>query len=128
MNLGGKIFHAAFNIVYGSKLTDPTTMYKVFLRSCLQGVAFESNRFDFDYELVAKLIRLGYMPLEVPVSYLSRGFEAGKKVNVLRDPFMWVWSILKFRFKKIERIPGQQMSLKTAQAMPKANHASVEFN
>lgn len=25
-------------------------------------------------------------------------------VNILRDPFMWLWAILKFRIKKIDRI------------------------
>jgi glycosyltransferase involved in cell wall biosynthesis len=104
MNLGGSLFHAFFNMTYGVKLTDPTTMYKVFLRSCIQGISFESNRFDFDFELVAKLIRLGFNPLEVPISYVSRGFEKGKKVNMLRDPFTWVWSILKFRIKRIKRM------------------------
>ncbi len=102
MNLGGFLFHTGFNILYGVKLTDPTTMYKVFLRKCIDGVVFECNRFDFDFELVAKLIRLGYPPLEVPVSYKSRGFEKGKKVNIFRDPFMWVKSIVKYRFKPIQ--------------------------
>jgi glycosyltransferase involved in cell wall biosynthesis len=110
MNLGGSLFHTGFNWLYGSKLTDPTTMYKVFLRSCIHGIAFECNRFDFDFELVAKLIRLGFTPLEVPVSYQSRGFEKGKKVNILRDPFMWVWSIVKFRFKKIKRLSRAELN------------------
>jgi glycosyltransferase involved in cell wall biosynthesis len=101
MNLGGSLFHLFFNILYGTNLTDPTTMYKVFLRSCVEGIQFESNRFDFDFELVAKLIRSGHAPLEVPVSYHSRGFEKGKKVNILRDPFMWVWAIIKFRLSPI---------------------------
>lgn len=105
MNLGGKFFHTLFNFVYRVNLTDPTTMYKVFLKKCIDGVAFESNRFDFDFELVAKLIRLGYIPLEVPISYKSRGFAKGKKVQVFRDPFMFLWVIFKFRFKRIQRLP-----------------------
>ncbi len=105
MNLGGKFFHTLFNIIYQVKLTDPTTMYKVFLRKCIDGVAFESNRFDFDFELVAKLVKLGYIPLEVPISYKSRGFEKGKKVQLFRDPFMFLWVILKFRIKRIQRVP-----------------------
>jgi glycosyltransferase involved in cell wall biosynthesis len=104
MNLGGFLFHTGFNILYGVQLTDPTTMYKVFLKKCIQDVVFECNRFDFDFELVAKLIRLGHIPMEVPVSYKSRGFEKGKKVNILRDPFMWIKSIIKFRFKKIQKV------------------------
>lgn len=101
MNVGGRIFHTLFNTIYGTRLTDPTTMYKVFFRSCLFGVHLESNRFDFDFELVAKLIRLGYYPAEVPVSYQSRSFKQGKKIDALRDPLMWVWAIFKFRYSRI---------------------------
>jgi hypothetical protein len=57
-----------------------------------------------DFELVAKLIRTGHTPLEVPVSYVSRGFDQGKKVQILRDPLTWVWAIVRFRFIKIEKI------------------------
>ena len=98
LNLGGTLFHALFNFMYGTKLSDPTTMYKVFRRSCIDGVLFEANRFDFDFELVAKLIRLGNIPIEVPVSYVSRGFEEGKKVSIWRDPFTWVRAIIRYRY------------------------------
>ena len=37
-------------------------MYKVFRRECIDGLTFSSNRFDFDWELVAKLIRRGHVP------------------------------------------------------------------
>lgn len=117
MNFGGTLFHTMFNLVYGTKLTDPTTMFKVFRRDCIRGVVFQSNRFDFDYELVAKLIRLGFQPLEVPVSYTSRGFEAGKKISIFRDPFTWVAAIIKFRFTRIRRISAdeqKQLSQKIA--------------
>jgi glycosyltransferase involved in cell wall biosynthesis len=106
LNFGGTLFHALFNIVFGTKLTDPTTMYKVFRRSCIEGVLFEANRFDFDYELTGKLIRLGHVPVEVPVSYTSRGFEEGKKIRILRDPFNWVSAILRHRFSKLHEHPG----------------------
>ena len=106
MNVGGRIFHAYFNLVYSTQLTDPTTMYKVFRRSCLQNIFLESNRFDFDFELTAKLIRLGFPPLEVPVSYRSRSFRDGKKINGFRDPFMWIWAIFKFRWSKLRRVPS----------------------
>ncbi|MGZ3689611.1 MAG: glycosyltransferase family 2 protein, partial [Bdellovibrionota bacterium] len=101
LNFGGFFFHTFFNILYGQRLTDPTTMFKVFRRSCVQGMEFVSDRFDFDFEIVAKLIRSGYSPVEVPVSYSSRGFEEGKKIRVFRDPLTWVWAILRFRFARI---------------------------
>jgi glycosyltransferase involved in cell wall biosynthesis len=101
MNFGGVLFHAFFNMVYRQKLTDPTTMFKVFERECIRKLRFESNRFEFDFELVAKLIRAGYTPFEVAVSYNSRGFEEGKKVRPFRDPLRFVWAILRFRFVPI---------------------------
>ena len=104
-NFGGAFFHWFFNFVYRVKLTDPTTMFKVFRTTCIQNVKFESNRFDFDFELVAKLVRLGFIPLEVPVSYRSRSHTEGKKVSLLRDPWTYLYAIIKFRITRIQRIP-----------------------
>lgn len=109
MNMGGSFFHWFFNKVYHCKLTDPTTMFKVFKTSCIERVEFESNGFNFDFELVAKLIRLGFTPMEVPVSYQSRSFEEGKKVSFWIDPFKYAAAIVKFRLKPIKRIPVNQM-------------------
>ncbi len=103
MNVGGLLFHTLFNLVFGVKLSDPTTMYKVFRRSCLENFDLVSNRFDFDFELLGKLIRSGYHPLEIPVSYSSRGFEDGKKIQIFRDPWTWVVAIFKFRFCPISK-------------------------
>jgi glycosyltransferase involved in cell wall biosynthesis len=104
LNLGGVFFHGIFNLLYGQSLTDPTTMYKVFRRRCVEKLHFEAERFDFDFELVAKLIRAGFIPFEVPVSYNSRGFEEGKKIRVFRDPFTWLRAIIKFRFSPLYEI------------------------
>lgn len=97
MNAGGLLFHALFNTLFGVRLSDPTSMYKVFRSDCLRGLSFSCNRFDFDYELLGKLLRAGYRPLEVPVSYQSRGFDQGKKIRIFRDPVTWVYAILKCR-------------------------------
>lgn len=90
MNLGHLFFTGLFNVVYGTRLRDPFTMYKVFRRECLSGLTFEANRFDFDWELMGKLVRAGYVPLEIPVNYSSRSFSEGKKVSFWRDPLTWL--------------------------------------
>ena len=79
LNLGHIFFTILFNLLYGQNLSDPWTMYKVFRRDCLYGLQFECNRFDFDVELMAKLVRKGYIPVEIPVNYKSRSFSEGKK-------------------------------------------------
>jgi glycosyltransferase involved in cell wall biosynthesis len=119
MNFGGSLFHFFFNRVYRVNLTDPTTMYKVFRRRCIEGVRFESSRFDFDFELVAKLIRLGYLPLEVPVSYKSRGFAAGKKIRIFWDPMTYVVAIIKFRLKRIRRFSENEKQVLISQTLQK---------
>jgi hypothetical protein len=103
MNLGGRLFHGFFNALFSTHITDPTSMYKVFRADCLEGLRFECNRFDFDFELLGKLLRAGFIPFEVPVSYESRGFDEGKKIRMLRDPATWVLAILKTRFTSVRR-------------------------
>jgi hypothetical protein len=51
--------------------------------------------------LVMKLVRKGYVPLEIPVNYASRSFSEGKKVSFVRDGLTWVWTILRFRIGAI---------------------------
>jgi hypothetical protein len=101
MNLGHLFFTGLFNVVYGQRMSDPFTMFKVFRRDCIDGVAFECNRFDFDWELVAKLVRRGYAPVEIPVNYASRSFTEGKKVAFFRDPLTWIRACIKYRFVKV---------------------------
>jgi SAM-dependent methyltransferase len=100
-NFGHQLFTSLLNIIYGQRLKDPFTMYKVFRRDCLYGLSLEANRFDFDFELVIKLVRKGYHPTEIPINYNSRSFKEGKKVRVFRDPLTWIWALIKYRFADI---------------------------
>lgn len=98
INVGGKFFTMLFNILYGVSLTDPATMYKVFRRSCMEGIHWKCNYFDLDWEMVAKLIRKGFIPMEVAVSYASRSTAQGKKIRFWRDGTTVFLAILRFRW------------------------------
>jgi glycosyltransferase involved in cell wall biosynthesis len=100
LNCGHWFFTFLVNILYGVWLRDPFTMYKVFNAKCISGMDFVCNRFDFDYELLIKLIRRGYKPLEIPVNYNSRSFADGKKVTMFGDPLTWLVALVRFRFSK----------------------------
>jgi hypothetical protein len=100
-NAGHVFFLALFNFMYRQRLKDPFSMFKVFRRDCLYGLTFECNRFDFDFEIVIKMLRKGYRPLELPVNYRARSPSEGKKVSVLRDPVTWIRALLKFRFGRL---------------------------
>jgi glycosyltransferase involved in cell wall biosynthesis len=102
MNLAHWAFTGLFDAAYGVRLRDPFTMYKVFRRECVDGLRLVSNRFDFDWELVGKLIRRGYRPVEIPVRYQARSFEGGKKIRFFRDPPTWISACVRFRFAPLE--------------------------
>ena len=103
VNAAHWVFTWLFNVTYGTRLRDPFTMYKVFRTECIEGVEFVADRFDFDWELAAKLVRLGYAPIEIPVAYNARSFHGGKKVRFFRDPPTWIAACLRFRFCSLPR-------------------------
>lgn len=98
LNAGHWFFTVCLNVSLGIWLKDPFTMYKVFRRDCLDGLTFECNRFDFDWELLIKLVRRGHRPIEIPINYESRSFKEGKKVTYIRDPLTWLLALVKYRF------------------------------
>jgi len=98
LNLAHWTFAGLINVSLGIWLHDPFTMYKVFRRDCLEGLHLTCNRFDFDWELLIKLIRKGYRPVEIPITYRSRSFEEGKKISMFRDPLTWIVAWGKSRF------------------------------
>ena len=102
VNAGHWFFTTLINLLFLQRLRDPFTMFKVFRRDCLFGLEFECNRFDFDYELLIKLIRKGYRPIELAVNYRSRSYKEGKKVRMLRDPLSWLAVLAWLRCVKID--------------------------
>jgi glycosyltransferase involved in cell wall biosynthesis len=101
MNFGGVFLHKFFNILYGTDISDPTTMYKLFTRDLYEKVTLTGNYFELDWEIVSKFVRLGYLPVEIPVRYESRGLKAGKKVRLYRDVPKWLYMIISCRFAPI---------------------------
>jgi glycosyltransferase involved in cell wall biosynthesis len=99
-NMAHWVFTGLLNVSLGVRMTDPFTMFKVFRRNCLNGLVLECNRFDFDWELVIKLVRAGYKPLEIPVYYKSRDFKEGKKVDMWKDPPLWLKAWWKYAVLK----------------------------
>jgi len=98
LNIGGFIYTTLFNLLYFTWLTDPATMFKVFKSECIKDINFKSDYFDLDWEIVAKLVKTGYKPIEIPVVYHSRSVKEGKKIRFFRDGFLVFFAIIKFRF------------------------------
>lgn len=98
MNIGHIVLTGLINIGCGTKLKDPFTMFKIFRRECLYGLSFDGNRFEIDWEILIKLIRKGFIPLEIPVSYSSRGMKEGKKIRIFKDPILCLMGFIKYNY------------------------------
>jgi Glycosyl transferase family 2 len=101
LNVAHVLLASLINVLYGQNMKDPFTMFKVFRRDCLYGLEFECNGFDFDHELVIKLVLKGYRPLEIPVNYCARSFSQGKKIRLFRDPPALIAADLKYRLQRL---------------------------
>ena len=95
--LGNKFLTLTTNLLYRSHLSDMETCYKLFRTDILKTIKFHSNRFDFEPEITAKLLRRGIKIIEVPISYIGRQFAEGKKIT-WRDGFTALWTLIKYRF------------------------------
>lgn len=97
LDLANRLLTVATNVLYNARLTDMETCYKAFRADVLKSMRIRSDRFDFEPEITAKVLRGRYRVVEVPISYERRGYESGKKIR-LRDAFMAVRALVRFRF------------------------------
>jgi glycosyltransferase involved in cell wall biosynthesis len=86
------------NLLYQTSITDMETCYKVFPRKTIQSIKIECNRFNFEPEITAKLLKRKLRILEVPISYAGRNFKEGKKIT-WRDGISALWTLAKYRFR-----------------------------
>jgi glycosyltransferase involved in cell wall biosynthesis len=86
------------NLLYRTTISDMETCYKLFPAEVIKSVKIESNRFNFEPEITAKILKKQLRIVEVPIHYHGRSFLEGKKIT-WRDGFSAVWTLLKFRFK-----------------------------
>ena len=100
MNIAQLGFARLFNVLYQQRVTDVATMFKVFRPECIEGAEFVAERFNFDIELACTIVMNGYSPMEVPVNYIARGFDEGKKVEFRRDFFPVVLMFFRCRFRR----------------------------
>lgn len=96
--IGNKALNLITNILYNTILTDMETGYKAFRREIIQGIKIECERFNFEPEITAKVLRRGYRIYEVPISYAGRDADEGKKLNIWKDGPEALWALIKYRF------------------------------
>ncbi len=94
---GNRLLTFLTNLLFGVALTDMETCYKLIPADLIKKINIKSNRFNFEPEITAKILRLGYKIKEVPISYAGRNVHEGKKIT-WRDGFSALATLVRFRF------------------------------
>jgi glycosyltransferase involved in cell wall biosynthesis len=95
--LGNKGLTFLTNFLYNSWISDMETCYKAMRTDIMRSLNLESNDFRLEPEITAKVLRKGYRIYEVPVSYLGRTYEEGKKMRPSQG-FYAIFALLRYRF------------------------------
>jgi glycosyltransferase involved in cell wall biosynthesis len=94
---GNRFVTLTTNILYGTRLTDMETCYKVWKAPIIKKMTIRSCRFEFEPEVTAKTLKAGYKILEKPITFNGRKHGQGKKIS-WRDGFPAIWALVKYRF------------------------------
>lgn len=94
--VGNKLVTYVVRVLYKTTLSDVYTCYKMFRRTCLEHMRFDSDGFEFDAEMLAKFLRQDLVVYEVPVAYYGRSYAEGKKIRWHHTGKV-LWNFLKYR-------------------------------
>jgi glycosyltransferase involved in cell wall biosynthesis len=97
--LGNLFLNLLTNVLYNTTMTDMETCFKAVRADVLKSLRLESNGFDIEPEITAKLFKRGARVYEVPITYEGRGYDEGKKIS-WRDGFPALWTLVKYRFRE----------------------------
>jgi glycosyltransferase involved in cell wall biosynthesis len=97
--LGNKVMTLCLNLLYGSRVTDSYTCYKLLPTKDFQALNLISRGFELEAEICAKCIKRGIKIREIPITYQPRTIEEGKKINA-NDAWKGMVTMLKLRLRK----------------------------
>lgn len=94
--LGVWVLNVAVHLLYGLRVTDEATCYKLFRTADLRRMDLTCEGFEFCPEVTAKAARLGLSILEIPIRYQPRSIREGKKIR-WRDAIIALKTLWRFR-------------------------------
>ena len=95
--LANKFLSFLTRLLFGTYITDMETCYKAFKTSVVKDIVIKSNRFDFEPEITAKILKKGVRFLEYPITYNGRTNSEGKKIG-WKDGVHAIFTLFKYRF------------------------------
>ncbi len=94
--VGNKGLTFLTNFLFNCWISDMETCYKVMRTDVMRSLNLVSNDFRIEAEITSQIVRKGYRIYEVPISYLGRTYEEGKKMHP-KYGFLTVWALLRLR-------------------------------
>lgn len=94
--IANKLLNLMINVMYDAILSDMETGYKLIPTELLRSINLSENDFRIEPEITCKLLKRRAKIMEVPISYVARTYEEGKKIG-WEDAFKAVWTIFKLR-------------------------------
>ncbi|HYN08258.1 MAG TPA: glycosyltransferase family 2 protein [Vicinamibacterales bacterium] len=79
--VANRVLTTLTNILFGSRLTDMETCYKIMRTDVARSLDLQCHRFDIEPEITAKLLLAGHAIIERPVAFNPRTRAAGKKID-----------------------------------------------
>ena len=95
--VANKILTLMTNIMTNLNMTDMETGYKLFKKDVIKSIEIKEKSFGVEPEITVKLAKKKFIFYEVPISYMGRSYEQGKKITI-KDAFVAVYCIVKYRF------------------------------
>lgn len=95
--IGNRFLTILLNTLFGVKINDFLTCYKLFRRATINSLDIRSQSFDMDTEIIAKALKKRMRIEQVPISYQPRNYAQGKKIRWI-DGIHAILAIIKYRF------------------------------
>jgi glycosyltransferase involved in cell wall biosynthesis len=109
-SIGNKAMTGMANLLFGSAISDLHTCLKLLPTPLLNSFELDEFGFGLDTEISAEVLRAGFRPFEVPISYVGRSKEDGKKIRS-SDAFRCVYILVKVRFRPVTSYGHRNRSL-----------------
>lgn len=97
MYFGNYIISLVTRILYGTKITDVETCYKIFLKKVIDQIDIKSSGFEIEPEITAKILKKRFLIKEIPIRYSPRKYNEGKKIK-WHDGVRALWILVYYRF------------------------------
>ena len=120
-SVGNKAMTMLANVLFGSAISDLHTCLKLLPTPLLRSFKLKEDGFGLDTEISAEALRAGFRPFEIPISYVGRSVEDGKKIK-FPDALRCVYILFKVRSR-----PSTSYGKRDRSLSPEV-HVTTSFN